>query len=430
MEIIPKFRHLNRFIAFKLSKAFSTRVPFLHRFNWMSQFESLKKSKQIVLRTIFVFALIVFTSSSGLAAIKCEAVFSNQKVITEFKELSVDELSSEVMHRIQSHPIYQFSQSVASKGKDLIFKFRGGPNANFGISKNLKGESIQSQQLAKYLRFLFPNAKIKAVEGVDFQHSGDGIPIDFFVYDPAEVSKPYVFEKDVVLPMPLLKGGNPGQVYSKNALRKIMGVPQGAKIIHFYLKNEVVHFDHFLRIKSEIEKIYSPDIIIVSHGNQHETGSPFKVKNFIKGNDLNLQFKNLFDLSSLVARERVIDSAFVFNDSTGLMGQLHAMSDFAVVVGPINFMEPLSVGTKTLYVDVPTSEIFTQYNSDTLSDLVQVGLKSGGFVASDLSHVRVSMEKLTKLPQPKSPIFTEIDGRSKFDLVLDRLFELISRQSK
>lgn len=395
----------------------------------VSQRNRMNKMKLIFM--VVLQLLVVDTSYAN----RCSDLFQLSKKNTHLLKAAEEaDISDTVKKMIRNHPIYKFASSVPDGGKKILFNIRGGPTRNFGIHRTKKGEGIQGIVVAKYLRYLFPQATVRAIfdDSTDFTATNSGkTQIDFYILDSAEYSSPIKFPKDIILEMPMLKAGNPTQVrLSSGAIRKILGIPAPQKVIHVYVKNEVFYKKYFDEIIKQIGEVYPYDMIILSFGNQHEPGSPFKARH-VKKMSRTTEGMVSFDLSE-VERGNLNTSStkLVFNDTIGLVPSLHAAANLAIVIGPVNFIEPLGNKTRTLHVQTP-NDFFTPYDSQTLLNLIRTAESTGGFVAAEnTSSVKAATQKLVNLPEPIPPAFIEQNGKSPFELVLDRLFFVISEQMK
>jgi hypothetical protein len=70
------------------------------------------------------------------------------------------------------------------------------------------------------------------------------------------------------------------------------------------------------------------------------------------------------------------------------------MGDLSVVVGPVNFLEPLSVGTPTVVLERNLIDMRPIYRQETYDQMVEQGKEFGNF-----SHTKSLDEISTSIPE-------------------------------
>ena len=118
----------------------------------------------------------------------------------------------------------------------------------------------------------------------------------------------------------------------------------------------------------------------------------------------------------------------VINDMNNQLVRMHATADLALVSGPINFIEPLSVGTPTyLFMDTDV-----QYDLSALDLNIEIARRTGGFAVTYNQNGRVALPTTESLlgRTPENPAFVNAPGMdvSAFTIMLDQLYEVIHTQ--
>jgi hypothetical protein len=254
--------------------------------------------------------------------------------------------------------------------------------------------------------------------------------IQLYVLDRGEhPTPPQSADPKVILDMAVLKAGNPGLVVAKKSeLRAQMGIPQRAKVVSLYVKNERVFYQHSVELLSALRKAFDFDVLILSLAVQWEPGEPTGLVDLQRWAPVLSDFKTATALSHLREAELSSrESLFIFNDTIGWMPQVHALADLAVVVGPINFMQPLNMGTRTLLWT--NSELRGSYQRAVLEELTSQAQNSGGFAVSEkLVEVPEKIQSLLDGPEPVAPALVKVSGTSALEKVLDQLESVIRSQ--
>lgn len=389
-------------------------------------------------RFYLFFLGVVFSQSvfAGSAA-TCAKIFSISPVVIDNFQLEEKmPLTPEIVTKIKSHSIYKFSSSVPNQGRDLIFFLDPLSTVDQKIRPFFKGEMQQSLLIKQYLEFLFPEAVVASQW--DFSMSTKK-PVKFKVIDTAEnlsVQEGAVLDPTIVLDMPLLKRGNPGKTYfQKSNLRKVFGLREDLKVVHLYIKNEDYLKEYGKDIVRHLLKSINIDIFIVSLGNLYRTRSHNIEKSIVDSGTF--EDRSFILLSEMKNNENSnLKKRVIINDTLGLMPQLHAVSDLAVVVGAINFIQPLNVGTKTLSL-VPLRLLVDtegnteqKYDEAALQEIIKTAKLSGGFQSlREINEIPQALEKLRHQSAPLPPAFIKTkNNKSAFDTVLDRIEESLRWQ--
>lgn len=370
---------------------------------------------------IFVLTAFIFNTPNTWAAFACEdlvsptlsdepAAISQLPTITT---LPLDERSKELVGK---HDIMKLREHYGL-GKDLNFE------SEFFVDESVvfshKGESIQGAFVQKILSHVFPQAKFQPFS---YPHEKT---IKVWIRDRAEFPGRDSLDhsKGGWLPMHLLKPANPvGASISRQEVRELLGFPKSARVIHFYLRQSAsLSAEDLSKVLSEFSSPW--DIVILSQnmprGNEAPPGS-FEQK-----------FKQVELLSHIGKRkpQKMKTPTLVINDTTGKMPYLHAASDLAIVVGPINFFEPLHVGTRTVVFN--NAKINAEYDTATYRQMVEVALATGGALAvGDTEDIAKAGEKLLTQQSPiHSPSHIEFNGDpSAFNALLDQLLKHLQNQ--
>jgi len=170
------------------------------------------------------------------------------------------------------------------------------------------------------------------------------------------------------LQMYRMKAGNPlSPTFSKNQVRKNLGIPESAKVLHVYFDGEEIE---------TLESLYDqlpvkPDILILTPSGSF---SPYRqLSHFSDHEFVRLsQLPSHYDLPTIL-----------YNDRPHRMLELYSASDYAFVIGANNIFEPLRAHCPTLiYKNWPfglqlTSPI-SYYHPYYWNEMASIAQETGG----------------------------------------------------
>lgn len=295
-------------------------------------------------------------------------------------------LSDFQLEVLRKHAITKFAKNYGN-GEKLAFS-----SMHFKESMDslYKGEFIQARFVRKILQQIFPKAA--------FILTTDKVPkgrkkINIILADLAErfsgqsdVIKRLI-ENGMILPMHILKAANSERLFiEKSEARQELGLPQNRKIISLYVRSEdtLTDFKSFSRstqfapLLSAIKKSFPMDIVILTFGN-HTRRMGFASS----GAPDAFAWKSKYALTDIISSKNINLEAhtLVDNNTVGNMLKIQAAADLAVVVGPINFIEPLRVGTPTLLIRKNYSEVrnsdYGSYDMDAFNELIDIAMPTG-----------------------------------------------------
>lgn len=242
-------------------------------------------------------------------------------------------LKPNFVEALRANPEVRNLQDLLGTGTGIAIKIEASQQGGWGI---------QSEFVAKTLRIIFP--EIAIVPNVD-QAS---LKLD--IVDPGLGHR-----SPTMLSMPTLKAANPGpNLDGKERLREMMHLPKEAQIASLYISKQVTD------VLAPIQTVLgsgSSDIVLVSLQDELLKLGKFEQR---LGNEIRrIQNSETSPVHVLLSSE-VTSTTFqpgekyvVINSSRGRMPYIHAASDFVVVVGPANFLEPISAGRPTYFVQQP-----------------------------------------------------------------------------
>jgi len=273
-------------------------------------------------------------------------------------EALIAPLSADQEKIIKSHSIHRLAQQLKS-GKGIAITLS---NLEFDVSE--VGESIQAQFIRNVLRFLFPEADFSGERGLP------GPRIGFSINDSSESGgqRPTMNHYDELLEMPDIKAANgtfsPGH---RQRLRQQYGISQSIKIAHVYVRELLGMEDrdvgpwnpNFSMVARKLSALEA-DVVIVSslwilEQEYNESPEGEIERDFPRLKEVFPTWVRLTDY--LKAPDQYANKKLlIVNDTIGRMSELHQLSNFNVVLGPINFFEALYSGT-------PTSILLTEANA-------------------------------------------------------------------
>jgi hypothetical protein len=210
---------------------------------------------------------------------------------------------------------------------------------------------------------------------------------------------------------------------SKEEAKKALNL-EGKSVVHLYVGvASKIGEEHFNVLIRELKKSMRIDALILS------IASNYGLRN-VNQTGLQRHFDRFVKLSTAKRTEIPSDrTILIYNDTRGLMSNLYAASDLAVVVGPINFFQPLSAGVRTLSIIPP--DLQDGYFETTVQELATKAQRSGGFrQVRSWTSLSVEARKLQMQPAPENPALIEYDGSSPLLDVLNKLEAVIRSQIK
>jgi hypothetical protein len=306
------------------------------------------------------------------------------------------------------------------------------------------GETIQAMFLAKVLRFIFPTSEIRPlnkiinadraeVHPINYTFLKDELPIRIEISDKSEGFESERKEKEGPghFDMPLLKAANGTLGYIQgDDLRRQMGIPTEAFVTSLYFKDSQGSTENPSWYPSisgavkEISKTKVPDVIFITEGGQ-------TIELFLS--DLESQGYVVKKLSSLIPKdlaEAKKKKVAVINDLAGFTPYLHATADIAVIKGPINIFEPLTVKTPVLFFQ--NDLIYQEYERVTFDEMTEIAKATGG-AYSIRSTTQFPLifgnEQILQNNSIIPPYKTVVAGKQiPLDRFMDRLFAIIKNQ--
>lgn len=107
-----------------------------------------------------------------------------------------------------------------------------------------------------------------------------------------------------------------------------------------------------------------------------------------------------------VGAQAIENKTIIVNSTFGMLPYVHKAADLAVVIGPINFFEPLAVGTPTLIFRKSDSESrnsdFGHYDEKIYDALIETGLSTGlAESTGSINRIAPAIQKLvTRVSDP------------------------------
>lgn len=355
------------------------------------------------------------------------------RLLDLFKGSQTAALPESVSGRLKAHPIARFAEE-SNHGEGLTFRFPMGLNEAGEIGHYEKGEGLASKRLMFYMKALFPKARFKTgLNPATWSYpknkaTGSELLLRPYDHFEREDTASY-FSPTSRISLPLMKQADPGFYgFDPVTLKARVLKNPDQSIISLYLRNEdLMLFPMFRKVLNDLLATYPKAVLVVSLGNGfHERPVLRRIlRSRFPGLDSYLLSKTSSDLSHSAP-------FVVFNDTVGNLPAVHAISDLAVVVGPINFFEPLNVGTQTLLY-LPEESI-QNYSMEGLDQMIRTGGLSGGLEVADTPAQLKALliEARNKKAKITSPAFVVPPGetRSAFDKMLDEVLTSLKLQLK
>lgn len=403
----------------------------------------MKSAKQINSRitlNVIVWSLVLFViliSSDAKAVASCASVVGSKPI---FQRLTND-LTPAQLQMLKDHPISKYADGL-KLGQGLEFRSMF---YNVEASPRYKGEYVQSQYIRKVLESLFPKAKFSHTDVPTLRGRE---PVKILLADIAERSDGFVIKKiankGMILPMHIVKPSNYTPVkMDKTAARQELGLPANRKIISLYVRSEdtmtnlkSIHGkvnSKFTELFEGLEKAFPLDIVIITFGNYSPGVWGLASTGLLHSG---VTWNTTAELSEIMTNKSSFDGqTIIVNDTQGKMKSIYAAADLAVVVGPINFFEPLTVGTPTLLVEKSSAETqnssYDSYDDNVYNSLMDLAIKTGG--AAKVTYDRFDENwndgipaAVKKIMKSKKP-FKDISPLT-FPAFLDALYKHVKYQ--
>lgn len=325
---------------------------------------------------------------------------------------------------LQSHAIAKFAQTYS--GKPVVFE-----SMHFGekMDSMHKGEWLQAQFVKRVLIELFPTARF----ATEAQTPVPGeMVFRLQLADYAEVTPTYrkelpsemrervpALEEPYVLPMHLVKpiGSRRSISLSREEIRGRLGIPAEHKVVSLYIRAPDTVIDTQYRgaypqqeineLLENLRKAIPFDSVILTFGN-YDRKTGYDAAGTMLTFHSKHQLESVTKVSEALANPEVIPAKTVLvNNTHGIMPYLHRAADLAVVVGPVNFFEPIQAGTKTVLVkktgSISRTGDFSYYDKAILDQLAGLG-ESTGMMASvnNYADLPVAVAKLDKSTEKAS----------------------------
>ncbi|MBX3021901.1 MAG: hypothetical protein KF799_09520 [Bdellovibrionales bacterium] len=381
---------------------------------------------------VILTASLALQSASAFGKDSCEIALSTiGSLKTRF--------SSVVIEQIRNHPVYELGRKYKD-GEGLRFtsKFFREPYEmhlpNFEV-----GESIQGAMVQETLKTIFPKAEFRRLTAFD-QDPGWGRRINVVITDSAEHGGLVDIHASPVMEMGIIKQANPGVPQDRDLARARLGLTSSERVVTIYASRW-----NFPRLPAIILALRNspqpPNVIFVASG-----GSATGVDDVVKHRSYDMRgdraYKNMrafaihtwpyqmHDLSRILhfnSLPRDSGLTFVMNDMVGAMPLLYAASDAAIVVGPINILEPLSQKTPVIYfADAKTIGFYSYF-----STMAWVAEETGaGFPVEEAGEVpsryNEALNVNSKILSPH--LVTLSSGKTVFQTYLDHLQRYLENQ--
>ncbi len=321
------------------------------------------------------------------------------------------------------HPIFRLPRLLRSQGIELQFDIqRGIADSYLSNNSHLRGENIQGRFVKEILKALFPQAPIAQQISTNPQRK----TIYIWIEDPAEYPTPSIVDEEAWLDLNILKAGNPGLIPANHDdLRAKLGVPYHRPVVSVYLRTGSLLDDPIVQ-RSLIDLATSKGFkdLFISAGSPINPQRLLQVAQQVSANE------KIFSLSDVTESSVQESRRWIYNNTSGLLPQIHAAADLSVVVGVVNFFEPLSVKTPTVLF-LPASSLH-HYNLGALLPLLRIANKTPGFIdVHDTWSWSSAIEQMILTPRQSMVVpalISNPDSPSPFHQVLTALEDLILKQ--
>ena len=256
------------------------------------------------------------------------------------------------------------------------------------------GELKQAHFLKEILLEIWPQAHFKDYDEITSQRA-----FRFLIHDSAEYEyfdnyRHYGkmisgFAPETIVEMSDIKMANGVFNPSKNqVLREKIGL-SNVSVGHIYISDPwKIKFekteDKILNLKSTSQKLWSQgmDVVILSSSSRITPTHINRVfPDFLNPIEPVLYMSSLLETPSWPEKRKPTPKSsrqkvqlekgekyLILNDTVGRLPEIHALSDLTLVVGPINFFEPLYMGTPTIFTINPWSK--NDYEMETINKMI------------------------------------------------------------
>ncbi len=343
----------------------------------------------------------------------CEPLLQSHPAMTE---ISLPQAAIDI---IRNHSIYKL-KDFHHQGRNLLLI-----TSQNGTGESNLGESIQEMFLVKILKEIFPEAETNLSGTVDTFSNKTRIWIR--VTDSAEFPS---FSWEGEIEMKDIKVVNPGLLtIQKSQLRKQLGIYQNLKIASLY--SIVFPFQqHDFRLFTETIETTHPDVIFLSFGGYLISEKDLSFLKFAKK-----YFDDILFLSETHENDfnkKRKKPLLILNDVKGKVPYLYALSNLAIVHGPINIFEPLSVNTPTFFFG-SQSTAMRYYDRHVFSQMADIAKKTGG--AFEVSTPEELGTKLKSFHYGSRysitpPYLVKNGNKAQLEIFLDQFEKFIIKQIK
>ncbi len=377
----------------------------------------------MVLRLFPAFLILVFSESfiiDARAVPICEdltcAIYNVDPV-----------LDPRVVALIQNHSISKYAKELAERG--IVPNFNLDPELNVQAVKSGIGYVVQRRMLKKLLSTIFPESQF--LSALDSRKYASMRPTIEIREDDSAMRWDWRIEEERgqetnTIQMVRAKMGNAQTFsFSKEAIRNRYGIPIESKVGCVYsdtrtlkelgLVMSKIH-DHADYVFVSASRIIDEVDVRIALGKDHPV---FRLSELASGNQK----------LPAPGGQRV----YILNDTVGRMPELYAASDYAIVMGPNNFYEPLMVRCPTLiYAGNPNRRF--EFSRSVWNLMKWVATATGGMVdVFSLDEMESAFLKLLKIRSENilHPAFVRLPGETKtgFEILLDRLDTAVRLQT-
>ncbi len=333
------------------------------------------------------------TASAKALSFRCEGLFEARtkpvNLRSQFQSLPNQPLSTVEAAALAKHPIMKLKASLGEgEGAAFVSDVLGVESSSV-----YKGEWTFTAVAVRYLKALFPKAQFM---NSSKQVSANRKRYELLVMDPSEAyskeNSPSEYDLYVTkggsLPIPFAKATrafNPEA--SKGELRKRFGFTSTQKVLSLYVRaadtmtdmnprqayNHTLYDAFFKKLRSAFEF----DIVVVTFGNHVRGGYSYSGIARALDGFKSIEWHEKQDIGSSAIDNKTI----LANGTYGLLPYVHKAADLAVVIGPVNFFEPLAVGTPTLILRKADSEThnsgFSFYDKTIYAQLIATAVSTG-----------------------------------------------------
>lgn len=294
------------------------------------------------------------------------------------KDKFIMELDSKMKKRIASKNFLEVTKNIP-EGMKLCFYSMYGEHKLSSIGL---GHHIQEYYLSSVLKFVFKNAEFHYNVRVNefsenpgyikYSFGKDCVPVPIVVVDAAIDNEP-ILEKfrdlGTYFLMSFLKPLQSLAVNETN--QEIVELYHGRKHLHLYtglsrIENHEEFISNFIDQKYEhFKRKYNFNTLTLTLGATENIVRPLS-KQYSKNSS------DYYLLSDLLQKSRkkpdLNDNMIIFNDTMGLVRDIHKLSDLTMIVGPMNIFESPAQGTPTVFIKdkLIYLESGTVFNKDVL----------------------------------------------------------------